>query len=216
MNKFHFIVGFIRNLFNPKISSFAFVSSNNNLDKTVCVYRGAKIKNSMIRSYTYVGNNTDISNAVIGKFCSIADYCRIGMGGHSLSHISTSPIFIEKVNGCQETWTERDLNPVKSKRVFIGNDVWIGSHVLINGGVTVGNGAVIGAGSVVVKDVPPYAIVGGVPAKVIRFRFNQEIIDRLEQISWWNYSTSELKDMIHIFQTDSVDMSLCEQLVNNK
>ena len=202
----------IKNVFNPKISIFSFVSSNNTIEPNVCIYRGVKIKNSKIGSYSYVGNSTDISNAEIGRFCSIADHCRIGMGGHLLHHISTSPIFIEKTNGCKESWTEKDLNPIKSKRVVIGNDVWIGSHVLINGGVTIGNGAVIGAGAVVVKDVPPYAIVGGVPAKLIRFRFDPDIVKLLEDISWWNYTTDELKSLIHVFQEDEVNLALCEQL----
>ena len=212
MSKFHFIRGMIGNLFNPKISLFSFVSSNNDIDKTVCIYRGVKVKSSKIGAYSYIGNSTDISNAEIGKFCSIADHCRIGMGGHSLNHISTSPIFLEKTNGCKESWTDKDLNPVKSKRVVIGNDVWIGSHVLINGGVTIGDGAVIGAGAVVVKDVPPYAIVGGVPAKIIRFRFDPEIVKMLEDISWWTYTPSELKSLIHVFQKDMVDLTLCGQL----
>ena len=213
MNKSHFIKGMIKNIFNPKVSLFSFVSLNNQIDKSVCIYRGVKIKNSSIGAYTYVGNSTDISNAEIGSFCSIADHCRIGMGGHSLSHLSTSPIFIEKVNGCKEVWSTQDLNPVKSKRVVVGNDVWIGSHVLINGGVKIGNGAVVGAGAVVVKDVPPYAIVGGVPAKIIRYRFPENIIMTLEEVQWWNLPVEALKSHISLFQKENLTVEEIKQLL---
>lgn len=212
MSKLHFIRGMIKNIFNPRISNLSFVSANNKLDITVCVYRGAKIKGSSIGAYTYIANNTDVENADIGKYCSIADHCRIGMGGHTLKHLSTSPIFTEKVNGCKETWTDVNVNPVKSKRVKVGNDVWIGSHALIMGGVNIGNGAVIGAGAVVVKDVPPYAVVGGVPARIIRYRFSDEVICLLQSIAWWDFPVSTLKEKIHLFQTDEIDVETLKLL----
>ena len=171
----HYIKGMVKNLFNPRISNFSFVSANNRIDPTVVVYRMAKIKGASIGRYSYIGNDTDVECADIGQFCSISDHCRIGMGGHTLNHLSTCPLFTQKVNGCQAQWVEQDVCPAEANRALIGNDVCVGSHVLINGGVTVGNGAVIGAGAVVVKDVPPYAIVGGVPAKVIRYRFSPEM-----------------------------------------
>lgn len=210
MNKFHFIKGFIRNLFNRKISSLAFVSSKNDLDNTVCVYRGAKIKKSIIGAYTYISNNTDVENAELGKYCSIADHCRIGMGGHTLKHLSTCPIFTEKVNGCKESWIDSDVNPAQTKKTIIGNDVWVGSHALIMGGVNIGNGAVVGAGAVVVKDVPPYAVVGGVPARIIRYRFSDDVINRLQSIAWWDLPVSTLKEKIHLFQTDEIDVETLE------
>lgn len=87
----------------------------------------------------------------------------------------------------------------------IGNDVWIGSHVLIKGGVRIGDGACIGAGAVVVKDIPPYAIVGGVPAKILKYRFDTDTIKLLENLQWWNLSKDVLKDNIHLFQTETID-----------
>ena len=89
---------------------------------------------------------------------------------------------------------------------MVGNDVWVGSHVLINGGVTVGHGAVIGAGAVVVKDVPPYAIVGGVPAKVIRYRFSPDIIEKLLELEWWNLDDNTLKENIKFFQREDISV----------
>ena len=199
----HYIKGMVKNLFNPKISNISFVSANNRIDPRAVIYRMVKMKSSSIGRYSYVGNDTDVECADIGQFCSISDHCRIGMGGHTLSHISSCPLFTQRINGCQEQWVDQDIHAVEEKRAVLGNDVWGGSHVLINGGVTVGHGAVIGAGAVVVKDVPPYAIVGGVPAKVIRYRFSPEIIEKLLELQWWNLPDETLKDHIALFQQDN-------------
>ena len=199
----HYIKGMVKNLFNPKISKLSFVSANNRIDPRAVIYRMVKMKSSSIGRYSYVCNDTDVECADIGQFCSISDHCRIGMGGHTLSHISSCPLFTQRINGCQEQWVDQDIHAVEEKRAVLGNDVWVGSHVLINGGVTVGHGAVIGAGAVVVKDVPPYAIVGGVPAKVIRYRFSPEIIEKLLELQWWNLPDETLKDHIALFQQDN-------------
>ena len=162
----------------------------------------------MIGAYTYIAANTDVENAEIGKYCSIADHCRIGMSSHSLNYISTSPIFTQTINALQEKWIEKNVFTHKSEeeRVFLGNDVWVGSHVLINGGVHIGNGACIAAGAVVVKDVPPYAIVGGVPAKVIKYRFSQPVIEKLQELQWWNFPEEILKQNIHLFQKENLSL----------
>lgn len=214
MSKLHFVKGMLSNILNPRISLFSFVSSTNEIDSTACIYRGVKIKGSEIGAYTYIANNTDVENAKVGKFCSIADHCRIGMGGHTLTHLSTSPVFTERVNACRVSWTDKDVNKVKSRSVTIGNDVWIGSHVLINGGVKIGDGAVIGAGAVVVKDVPPYAVVGGVPAKIIKYRFSDDVIARLTEMKWWDWPEERLREHIDRFQQSEITVELCDELQN--
>ena len=212
LSKLHFIKGLLKNLFNPRISNLAFVSASNTIAPTVSIFRFAKIKGSTIGDYTYIRNDTDVESADIGKVCSIADHCRVGMGGHTLGFLSTSPLFTEVHNGTKSSWINQDIVSTDNKRAIIGNDVWIASHVLINGGVTVGNGAVIGAGAVVVKDVPPYAIVGGVPAKIIRYRFPADVIAKLEELKWWDMPEEKLKEHIALFQKEDVTVEELERL----
>lgn len=153
-----------------------------------------KIKGSKVGAYTYISANTDVENAEIGKFCSISDHCRIGMGGHNTNQISTSPIFTEAQNGTKYQWTDKDVNASPAKKAIIGNDVLIGSHALVLVGVVVGNGAVV------TKDITPYAVVGGVPARVIKYRFSQDFIDKLIEMQWWDWSEKKLKGNLELFQ----------------
>ena len=204
MNKIKFIIGGLKNLFNPNISCLAFVSSNNHLDKKTVIYRNAKIRGSEVGAYSYISPNTVIENAQIGRFCSISDHCRIGMGTHNTNQISTSPIFTQKVNGTKARWVDKNVNDSPFRKVRVGNDVWIGSRAMILGGVTVGDGAVVGAGAVVTKDVPAYAIVAGVPAKVIKYRFPERLIELLMDFKWWYYPEDVLKEHISRFQKKDI------------
>lgn len=206
MSKLHFITGFIKNLFNPHISCLAFVSSNNEIDAKATIYRGVKIKGSKVGAFSYISANTDVENAEIGKFCSISDHCRIGMGGHNINQLSTSPIFTEAHNATKYQWITKDINAAPVNKAIIGNDVLIGSHALILGGVSVGNGAVVAAGAVVTKDVPPYAVVGGVPAKVIKYRFSQDMIEKLQKVQWWDWTEDKLRSKIELFQSFDVKL----------
>lgn len=135
------------------------------------VYGNSILVNSTIGDYTYIGGNCKIQNATIGKFCSIAEGVKIGLGIHPLNLESTHPAFYSP----QSHWKE-EITPTipenleEYKQITIGDDIWIGTNALIMDGVTIGNHAVIAAGAVVTKDVPEYAIVGGVPAKIIKQR----------------------------------------------
>lgn len=213
MGYLNFIKGIIKNLPNPKISCLSMIADNNQISKNVTIHRWSKIQLSTIDSYTYIANNTDIVNATIGRFCSIADFCRIGLPSHNPSLLSTSPIFTIARNAAKTSWVDKDVADFESKHVTIGNDVWIASHALIMGGLTIGDGAVIASGAIVTKDVPPYAIVGGIPAKVIRYRFSPEIIDQLLKLKWWNFPEERLKKHLSCFQKEAIQEDIIKELL---
>ena len=152
----------------------------------------------VIGKYSYVGRNSNIDNTSIGNFCSIGPNFTCGLGIHPLNGISTSPCFYSTKEQCGMTFSKvnktTEFLPVK-----IENDVFIGANVTILSGVTVGNGAVIGAGSTVVKDVPPYAVVGGCPAKIIKYRFDEDIMRKLQDIKWWNWPHEKLTEVERLF-----------------
>ena len=141
---------------------------------------------------SYIGGNSHI-NAKIGRYCSIAYNVMVVSGNHpSSGFVSTHPAFfsIAKQSGftyvSQNLFDEHHYADAEKHQVVIGNDVWIGANALILAGVHIGDGAIIGAGAVVTKDVAPYTIVGGAPAKVIRKRFTDSQIAFLEEFKWWN------------------------------
>jgi len=146
-----------------------------------------------IGAYTYLGEGCLIGGGVIGRYCSIAPGVKIGLGEHEPSHVSMHPIFFgskHSFNIPDGIGTARDLTLRKHQIPRIGNDVWIGANAIICRGVNIGNGAIIAAGSIVRHDVEPYSIVGGVPAKYIKKRFPDELIDKLQNIKWWDYDLS--------------------------
>jgi len=200
-----YIVGLVLNIFNHGVSILALIDYKSDVSSKARINRHVKIYNSNVGNYSYVGSKSELINADIGKFCSIAQSCSIGLASHTMNNISTSPIFTEKKNGTGHSWTSIST-PTETNRCIIGNDVWIGIRVIIKSGITIGDGAIIGAGSIVTKDVPAYAIAVGSPAKVIKYRFENSIIEKLLEIKWWNLPESTLKKNIEVFQKQDFNL----------
>lgn len=163
-----------------------------NIDKTSRICSEGNIIRCNIGRYSYIGDRCTVVNTEIGSFCSIADGCQIGNAYHPIEWVSTSPIFYSGKNIMKKNYSKHEFDGFK--KTVIENDVWIGANTLIKSGVKIGNGAIVGMGSVVTKDIPPYEIWAGNPAKYIRRRFSNEISEKLLEIKWWEYSEEKLSE----------------------
>ena len=151
-----------------------------------------------VEDYSYISRNSYVKNTDIGKFCSIGPNFCCGLGIHPTNGISTSPMFYSTLKQNGFSLTEVD-KVVESKQIIIENDVFIGANVTVIDGVKIGNGAIIGAGAVVTKDIPPYAIAVGVPAKVVKYRFEYDQIEQLQEIEWWDFDQTRLREIEGLF-----------------
>jgi phosphonate metabolism protein (transferase hexapeptide repeat family) len=168
------------------------IDSSSTLGRYNVLFKNVSLINSTIGDHTFVQKNTAINCADIGKFCSIAPSVTIGPGQHPTDFVSSHPAFYSEKQPIAKTFSDAE-SFIPGKRVKIGHDVWIGINCVISDDVTIGTGAVVAAGAVVTKDIPEYAIVGGVPAKVIRYRFDKEKQSQLLKSQWWNWSDEQLK-----------------------
>jgi len=164
---------------------------------------------SSIGAFTYVNSGSTIFGEVtIGRFCSIGGRVEIGLAEHPTHFLSTHPFQVARSLFLKHPhYAEvKRLAWRFHKKTTVGNDVWIGNGAAITGGVTIGNGAVIAAGAVVTQDVEPYSIVGGVPAKLIRKRFDQNAIDQLQELAWWSLDLADIGQL----PFDDIDACIAE------
>jgi phosphonate metabolism protein (transferase hexapeptide repeat family) len=184
----------------PKIDPTAVVEDST-LGRWTTVGARTKITETTFGNYSYIMEDCQIIYSEIGKFCSIASHCRINPGNHPIwrptSHHFT---YRSKFYGFGED-DEKIFQWRRDNKVILGHDVWIGHGAIILPGVTVGTGAVVGAGAVVTKDVPPFTIVVGNPARVLRRRVSEEVETSLMRIAWWDWSHDILANAIDDFRS---------------
>lgn len=175
-------------LFNKVAFSSIVVDST--IDKNAALDSKVRFYRSTLGRYSYVSRGTFVESSKIGSFCSIGGDCNIGGASHPLDRISTSPVFHAGGNILKKVYCDDGYDPFTI--TTIDHDVWIGNGAKIKAGVHISTGSVIGMGSVVTKDVGPYEIWAGNPAKLIRKRFSDEMIEKLLQSNWWTYPESSL------------------------
>ncbi len=184
LNKINYYISkFIKKLHIPAIK-------NSKIHKTSKIASASHIVDTTINKYTYVGNNCTVVDTEIGSFCSIADNVTIGGASHPVHWVSTSPVFHMGRNILKKNFSNHAFQT--NSLTIIKNDIWIGSNCLIKSGITIENGAIIGMGSVLTKNVGPYEIWAGNPAKIIKKRFDDTTIENLLKIKWWGLDDNNI------------------------
>ena len=170
------------------------------LGKYTEVGAGVRLQEVHLDDYSYVVDRSDVIYSDIGKFVNIASDVRINPGNHPMEWVSQHHFLYRlKQYGFGEEDNKPFFNWRRMQRVIIGHDVWIGHKAIVLPGVTIGNGAVVAAGAVVSRDVKPYTVVGGVPAKPLRSRFPEAIWRCLEEIEWWHWDHQTIKERVDDF-----------------
>lgn len=164
---------------------------HSSIHSTSKVESGSHVVGSSMGAYSFCGYDCELLDCRIGKYCSIANRVQIGGARHPLEWVGMSPVFYSDRDSIKKKYST--FKRKSGKPTVIGNDVWIGLGAFIKEGVTIGNGAVIGTGAMITKDVLPYEIVAGNPAKRIRFRFSEQIIKELLDLEWWNFKEDKLQ-----------------------
>lgn len=171
------------------------------LGKSVAIFDRTVLHQVRIGCFSYISNDSMLTNVEMGNFCSIGPNVQIGLGPHpSRDFVSTYPAFYSNMTaGCPLAFRENKIFDDAIPKTIIDNDVWIAANVIVPGGIRIGTGAIVATGAVIVKDVPPYAVVGGNPAKIIRYRFSEEQIQVLLKSEWWNWPIEKIRQRVDDF-----------------
>ena len=165
------------------------------------IAEGVHFADSSLGDYSYIMQHSQVIYAQIGKFCSIASFVRLNPGNHPLERPTSHHMtYRARAYGLADQDDDDFFAWRRAHPVTIGHDVWIGHNATIMPGVSIGNGAAIGAGAVVTRDVPPYMIAVGVPAKILRPRFERHVIEQLQATQWWDWSRQELEERFMDFR----------------
>ncbi len=181
-----------------KIAQKVVISDSAKVDSSILEFYSrlkdyCELRNSVLGEYSYISQFSIVNKTNIGKFCSIANGCYIGLWEHD-TDVSTHSFFLyPHCGGFVDEYTDYKKDNIETN---IGNDVWIGAGAIIMKGVTIGDGAIVGAGAVVTKDVEPYSIVVGSPAKHKKYRFNEKDREWLIKLQWWNFDRDVIKLII--------------------
>lgn len=185
-------------IFSKAIKKIQIASvKSSNISRHARIGSRANVFFSSIGKWSYIGNESKIIHTEVGNYTSIGDGVHIGGPSHPINWVSTSPVFCTGKNILGRNSASNNFDPYK--KTTIGHDVWIGDCALIKANVVVSTGAVIGMGSVVTKNVGPYEIWGGNPAKLIRKRFDDDTIKRLLATDWYNWSDKKIDSHAHLF-----------------
>jgi virginiamycin A acetyltransferase len=198
------IARYILKIFYPKLhhienneAAVALLTKNisdSNISEKARISVPAQVSGSEVGDYSYIAGNCTLTLTKIGKFCSIGPNLVSGFGIHPTNGLSTSPAFYSLAKQCGTTFSKTN-KITENLPVTIGNDVFIGMNVTILDGVTIGDGAIIGAGAVVSKNIPPYAIAVGSPIRIVKYRFDEQTIEDLLKIKWWDFDTEKLQEV---------------------
>lgn len=208
-----YVFRFLLLLFNSKnikVSFFSKINFQTKLEGRNRIGRNVGLYSSKLGFGSYISKDCEFSYTLIGRYCSIGKSVKTIHGLHPTSvHVSTHPAFFSTLNQTGFYFAKKDIFVEDKKNIdgfsiVVGNDVWIGNDVRIMEGVTIGDGAIIGACALVTKDVQPYAIVVGVPARVVRYRFEEETIKKLLKLKWWDWSFKRISDNAYKFNNFSL------------